>query len=88
MFLSRVSVMFLSFIHVVTEITQITYKSKQKNFFVVKVMEAKVASITGKNRDQGSIFSQETARSTGDHINKKYFCFLLLLRIGYQCKFL
>ena len=47
-----------------------------------------MASITGKNRDQGSIFSQETARATGDLTNKKYFYFLLLLRIGYQCKFL
>ena len=26
--------------------------------------------------------------ATGDLTNKKYFCFLLLLRIGYQCKFL
>ena len=36
-------------------------------------MEAKVASITGKNRDQDSIFSQETARVTGDLTNKNIF---------------
>ena len=46
---------------------------------VVKVMEAKVASITGKNRDQGSIFSQETARATGDLTNRTYFSFLLFI---------
>ena len=32
-----------------------------------------MASITGKNRDRGSIFSQETARATGDLTNRKYF---------------
>ncbi len=39
-----------------------------------------MASITGKNRDQGSIFSQETARASGGNMNKK-LCYLLLLRL-------
>ena len=38
-------------------------KDRKKNFFVVKVMEAReLASITGEIRDQGSNFSQETRR--------------------------
>ena len=38
-----------------------------------------MASITGKNRDQGSNFSQETARATGDLTNRKYLCYLLFI---------
>ena len=38
-----------------------------------------MASITGKNRDQGSIFSQETVRATGDLTNKKYFLLLAFI---------
>ena len=38
-------------------------KDRKKNFFVVKVMEAReLASITGEIRDRGSNFSQETRR--------------------------
>ena len=77
---SRVSVMFVQFEYTVTERLLRRFKSKKQKFFVVKVMETRMASITGKNRDQGSIFSQETARATGDLTNKKYFFFLLLLR--------
>ena len=65
---------FITFINTISKKTFITYKKQEaKICFVVKVMEAKVASITGKNRDQDSIFSQETARVTGDLTNKKYF---------------
>lgn len=39
-----------------------------------------MASITGKNRDQRLIFSQETARASGGNMNKK-LCYLLLLRL-------
>ena len=70
----------ITFIKNISKKTLITYKKQEaKIFYVVKVMEAKVASITGKNRDRGSIFSQETARATGDLTNKKYFCFLTFI---------
>ena len=45
----------------------------------MKVIEARVASIAGENRDQGSIFSQETHRGYWrPHKQKVFFCFLLL----------
>ena len=47
------------------------------NFFVVKVMEAReLASITGKIRDQGSNFSQETRRGYWRPHKQKIFFFL------------
>ena len=52
-------------------------KDRKKNFFVVKVMEAReLASITGKIRDQGSNFSQETRRGYWRPHNQKIFFFL------------
>ena len=66
---------------IISEKTQIQYKRKQKNLFVAKAIEAMpLASIAGKNRDQGSIFSQET-RQRGywrPRKQKAFFCLLLL----------
>ena len=79
----------ITFIKNISKKTLITYKKQEaKIFYVVKVMEAKVASITGKNRDRGSFLAKRPEGATGDLTNKKYFCFLLLFRIAYQCKFL
>ena len=42
-------------------------------------MEAKVASITGENRDQGSIFSQETRRGYWRPHKQKIFLLLAFI---------
>ena len=64
-----------------SEKTQQQYKRKQKNLFVAKAIEANgMASIAGKNRDRGSIFSHETALAGcwRPRKQKVFFCILLL----------
>ena len=52
---------FFVYLEFLVEKCKYNIKDRKKNFFVVKVMEAReLASITGKIRDQGSNFSQET----------------------------
>jgi len=41
-----------------------------------------------KIKTEAQILAKRPEGATGDLTNKKYFYFLLLLRIGYQCKFL
>ena len=40
-----------------------------------------------KIETEAQFLANRLAEATGDRTTKKYFCFLLLLRIGYECKF-
>ena len=68
---------FFVYLEFLVEKCKYNIKDRKKNFFVVKVMEAReLASITGKIRDQGSNFSQETRRGYWRPHNQKIFFFL------------
>ena len=68
---------FFVYLEFLVEKCKYNIKERKKNFFVVKGMEAReLAYITGKIRDQGSNFSQETRRGYWRPHNQKIFFFL------------
>ena len=75
---------FFVYLEFLVEKCKYNIKDRKKNFFVVKVMEAReLASITGKIRDQGSNFSQETRRGYWRPHNQKIFFFLSFVTFKY-----
>ena len=86
---ARVFVIFVTFKYTFTERPLRTYKSKKQKFFCSESNGSRDRlPLPVKIETKAQILAKRPAGATGDHINKKYFCFLLLLRIGYQCKFL